>query len=519
MVLKFRKALLIIFSISLFFGGTSKKSEAYEYFMKGEYELLQNDFKMAEKYYKKALFLSPDSPTILNSLVDLKTYQGKYSEAINYLERNIKLDPNNKEIGLNLYELYSQEGINTKAELLLDSLLIYFPGDMDILFARANTQFSAQNWIDLLKTYQDIYKADPHQNEILIKIYEIGVATGNIELVRDILWELKSISQSQLILELLIEIADSSGEYSEAISLMYELMETTGSTDNQLINLSQLHLRIEKFDGVVDILSPIYEKGNHSLDVLRMLLIAYSSLGQIENEINVSKTLMNEYPDIPVGYEALSFAYLQAGSNEKAVEILLQALPKFPDEVTFPFSLATIFYNSGDYLKAENYFHRALTIQPDLVAAKHSLALMYEDMDDTSRSDSLFLHMINQNENDAGGRNDYAYILSERKNSSKEDFNYALQLAERAVAMEPENAAFLDTIGWIYYKLETYQKAEEFIEKSLNYNEDNPVILEHLGDIYVKMNKTIEAINIYEKLLEKDSDNQLIRNKLDKIND
>jgi tetratricopeptide (TPR) repeat protein len=127
--------------------------------------------------------------------------------------------------------------------------------------------------------------------------------------------------------------------------------------------------------------------------------------------------------------------------------------------------------------------------------------------------------MINQNENDAGGRNDYAYILSERKNSSKEDFNYALQLAERAVEMEPENAAFLDTIGWIYYKLETYQKAEEFIEKSLNYNEDNPVILEHLGDIYVKMNKTIEAINIYEKLLEKDSDNQLIRNKLDKIND
>ncbi len=487
--------------------------------MKGEYELLQNDFKMAEKYYKKALSLSPDSPTIIHSLVDLKTYQGNYLEAINYLERNIKLDPKNKEIGLNLYELYTQEGIDTKAELLLDSLLLEFPNDMDILFARANTQFSNQEWSKLIKTYQDIYEVGPHQNEILIKIYEIGIATGNLELVRDILWELKSISQSQMILELLIEIAENSGEYAEAISLMYELMESTGSTDEQLINLSQLNLRIEKFDVVVEILSPIYEKGNHSLDVLRILLIAYSSLEQIENEINVSETLMNEYPDIPVGYEALSFAYLQAEENNKAVEILLQALPKFPDEVAFPFSLATIFYNSGVYLKAENYYQIALTIQPDLVAAKHALAILYEDMEDTNRSDSLFLHMINQNENDAGGRNDYAYILSEREESSLADFNYALQLAERAVAMEPENAAFLDTIGWIYYKLGTYQKAEEFIEKSLSYNEDNPVILEHLGDIYVKMNKTSEAINIYKKILKLDSTNQLIRTKLDRLND
>ena len=82
----------------LIFGNTSNKGESYEYFMKAEYELLQNDFKMAEKYYNKALSLSPDSPTILHSLVDLKIYQGKYSDAINYLERNLLLDPNNKDI-------------------------------------------------------------------------------------------------------------------------------------------------------------------------------------------------------------------------------------------------------------------------------------------------------------------------------------------------------------------------------------------------------------------------------------
>jgi tetratricopeptide (TPR) repeat protein len=297
------------------------------------------------------------------------------------------------------------------------------------------------------------------------------------------------------------------------------MLANTGSTDEQLIKLSQLYLRVEKFNDVIDNLFPIYNAGNHSLDVLRMLLIAFSSLDQTENEVIISEILIKEYPELPVGFEALSFAYIQAGDNNKAVEVLLQALTNFPNEVSFPFSLATIFNNSRKFVKAENYYHTALSIQPDLIAAKHALAIMYEDMNDTNRSDSLFLHMINQNENDAGGRNDYAYILSERKESSKDDFNYALQLAESAIAIDPENAAFLDTIGWIYYKLETYQKAEEFLEKSLSINDNNPVILEHLGDIYIKLNKTTEAINIYEKILKIDSDNQIIRNKINNIYD
>ena len=61
---------------------------------------------------------------------------------------------------------------NAKAELLLDSLLIYYPKDLDLLFTRANTQFSNQDWTQLLKTYQHIFESDTDQDELLIKIYE-----------------------------------------------------------------------------------------------------------------------------------------------------------------------------------------------------------------------------------------------------------------------------------------------------------------------------------------------------------
>ena len=517
MVSKITYLLVIVIISHLLFSGTAKQGEAYEAFLKGEYEILQNNFMKAEKHYTKALSLSPDSPTILQSLVDLKSYKGEYTEAIHYLEQIMELEPGNKRAGLTLYELLIQEEDLERAESVLDSLLVHNLEDHDILFSRANTQFSNQNWADLLNTYRDIYISDLDQDDLLIKIYEIGVATGNIELVREILWELRTDSENRLIFELLIEIANNRGEYDEAIDLMEELIEITGSADELKIKLGELLLKAEHFDQVIDILQPIYENGNYSLDILRMLLISSSILGQTEKEIKISKTLLNEYPELSIGYEALSFAYLQSGSNKKAVEILLQALPKFPNEVTFPFILATILSASGDYKKAENYFQHALSIQSDFVSVQHAMAMMYEEMDDTHHSDSLFLRMINENKNDVVGQNDYAYILSEREGTSIEKLNFALELAENAIVIEPDNPAFLDTIGWIYFKLGTYKKAEEYLEKSLSINDHNPVILEHLGDIYVKLNKIAEAIKMYQKVLTINSDNQLVKDKINKI--
>ena len=89
MISKLKLFSIFIINIHLLFSGTAKQGEAYESFLKGEYEILQNNFLNAEKYYIKALSLSPVSPTILQSLVDLKSYQGEYADAIQYLEKII----------------------------------------------------------------------------------------------------------------------------------------------------------------------------------------------------------------------------------------------------------------------------------------------------------------------------------------------------------------------------------------------------------------------------------------------
>ena len=98
--------LIIICCIIILKAETSHQGQAYEYFLDGEYAVLQKKYEQAESNFSKALFLYPNSPTILQSLVDLKLYQGEYDDAINYLKKILEFSPKDKISGLDLVQLY-----------------------------------------------------------------------------------------------------------------------------------------------------------------------------------------------------------------------------------------------------------------------------------------------------------------------------------------------------------------------------------------------------------------------------
>ena len=207
----------ILFYSVLLWSNTTSQGEAYEYFIKGEYALLHKDYSQAESDFSKALLLAPDSPTILLSLGDLKSYQGEYADAIKYLEIIIELDPQNKETGLKLFQLYIQEENQYDAYELLDTLLKYHPDDIELLYSRSNIQYLNQDWPNLLKTYHSIYLSDPDNMDILLKIYEIGLATDHISIVLEIIKDISIENETPLVLELLVELFSRKNEFTKAI--------------------------------------------------------------------------------------------------------------------------------------------------------------------------------------------------------------------------------------------------------------------------------------------------------------
>ena len=118
--------------------------------------------------------------------------------------------------------------------------------------------------------------------------------------------------------------------------------------------------------------------------------------------------------------------------------------------------------------------------------------------------------MIDSDSLDAQAFNNYAYSLVERGI----ELEKALELASKAIKIEPNNASYLDTIGWIYYKKNNFKKAQYYIETSLTLNNDNSVVLEHLGDIMMKIDKISDAMNFYRRALSIDKSNQRLKEKV-----
>ena len=89
----------------------------------------------------------------------------------------------------------------------------------------------------------------------------------------------------------------------------------------------------------------------------------------------------------------------------------------------------------------------------------------------------------------------------------------ALVYAKKAVELEPKNPSYLDTIGWVYFKMNDIKTAKAYVEQSIKIQGDNSVVLEHLGDILMKSNDLANALIYYKKAFENDKLNLELKNK------
>jgi tetratricopeptide (TPR) repeat protein len=82
----------------------------------------------------------------------------------------------------------------------------------------------------------------------------------------------------------------------------------------------------------------------------------------------------------------------------------------------------------------------------------------------------------------------------------------ALRMIEKAVALDPENNAYLDSLGWAQFRVGRVEEAERNVRKSLAKGEKNAVVLDHLGDILKAQGRVADALDTWQKALKGEDD-------------
>ena len=139
-----------------------------------------------------------------------------------------------------------------------------------------------------------------------------------------------------------------------------------------------------------------------------------------------------------------------------------------------------------------------------------TLGLIYNEQNKMALSDSVYESALKIDSMNALVNNNYAYSLSERGI----ELERALKMVKIAIAEDSLNSSYLDTIGWVYFKLNNFDMAKKYLEEAIKVGGESATMLDHLGDIEYKLKNKKGSIKLWKKALILDPENESIKKKI-----
>ena len=278
--------------------------------------------------------------------------------------------------------------------------------------------------------------------------------------------------------------------------MIHRIENIQGTTTELLIQKSALYEELNDPEKALNVMFDAFEIDSLNVNVLHRIVSLLLDKEENEKAILYNQLIIDHFPDDPRGFINNAVMALSGKKPEEAILALSPHLDRFSQDFTMQYLLGTAYYQFKDYGNAKIHLSQALTIFPESRNTKHNLALIYDTTGEWDRSDKLYMELISTDSTDAQAFNNYAYSLVERG----EDVEFALELAMNAIRLAPKSAPYLDTIGWIYFKMNRYEEAVDFIRQSLSIDPENNTIKEHLDEVVkAKSKETIPKIHQVEK--------------------
>lgn len=311
----------------------------------------------------------------------------------------------------------------------------------------------------------------------------------------------------------------SRGSFSDALAPL-EALQALEPDDLDTHHMTALvYARLERHDEAYEALQRWPKASEQPATVADLLAQIYETGDDLARAIDYALKAVAEMPDTPlIAWLRAGRLLLMDGRAEEAATIMAGATEHYPDDAVAwmyrGLAYSAIEKHQDAVAALERTAAIAQRMDPDEFALPTRfdfwIGAAYERVERIADAERHFRRSIAAYPEIHEAFNYLAYMWAEKAMNLDE----AEEMVQVALEAEPDNSAYIDTLGWIYYQQGHYEKALETLRRALDKMPDHPTIIDHVGDALHALERTEEAIAYWKKSYNKDPTNEDIYEKL-----
>ena len=462
------------------------------------------------KDYKKALELDPENQDAMTGLALVYADLGDTKAAADLLRKAAEKDPNPRSLAA-LASAYEQMKEYKLAAETLRRALDQQSGNAELKHALAQDLMLSDQLDEALTTYNELVAEDPKDEQSYLRLSQIYRQKRDFVKAREAAEKAKAIDPTSLEIQYNdVSLLEAEGKNAEAIKALKDIVDSTakktytpqerGNRAVLLERLGFLYRTNEQYPQAVDIFRQIIEldptvASRAEAQIIDTYRIAKDfSKAEAESEAALKK-FSNDRTIRSVHASLLA----DVGKTDQAIAEMKKLLDGKNDRETY-LELAQIYEKVKNFTemgKALDAAEKLSSSQDEKENIYFMRGAMYERMKNYAGAETEFKKVLAINPDNASALNYFGYMLADRNERLQE----AHELIKKALDREPSNGAYLDSLGWVLFRMNRLPEAEEKLREALESMSKDPTVHDHLGDVYFQEGKLREAIAQWQNSL------------------
>jgi tetratricopeptide (TPR) repeat protein len=485
-----------------------------DHLLLGRLYRLNNELLKSEGEFKTAVNIQPDSEEAVTTLAYLYNEEGDSARALQVLSA-IPENARTAKLYSALGFTYEQEKEYKKAIDAYRSSTELDHDNLDSVRGLAQNLMNDGQTDAALEQYKIIADADPSDAQTYMRIAEIDRRDGKFDQALEALKKATAVVPDSLELQYNIAVIDEAqGKYEDAIQILNQLLQKTEHADGEysvadknnravfLERLGTVYREANKHQQAADTFRKMLTLGDeNAVRGYQQIVETYRDNKQWDLATQAAAEAAKKYPN-DRGLQMVSASQeADMGKSEVAIAHVKALLKGNADDREVYIALAQMYSRVKDWPNAEQNVSKAIDLSTKPEDKDYAIFVqgsVYERQKKYDLAEEAFRKVLADDPKSAMTLNYLGYMLADRDTRLEEALGYI----RRAVALDPQNGAYLDSLGWAYYKLGKYDLAEENLRRASERINTDPTVHQHLGELYQKTGRLKLAASNYERSLE-----------------